>query len=46
MVAATIDFANVLDNLDLHRHDFKVLADFLAKGTSTAATGASQLITR
>ena len=43
-VAATVDFANMLDHADLHRHDFKLLADFLANGVFAAAARASQFM--
>ena len=43
-VAATIDFADVFDDTDLHRDDFKLLADLLADGMLAAAADASQLM--
>ncbi|WP_205926795.1 hypothetical protein, partial [Pseudomonas viridiflava] len=43
-VAAAIDFTNMLDDSDLHRHDLKRLADFLADGVFAAAADASQFM--
>ncbi|MNJ50624.1 hypothetical protein D3C81_1376430 [compost metagenome] len=43
-VAATVGFTNVFDHPDLHRHDFKLLADFLANGVFAAAADASQFV--
>ncbi|MNL43209.1 hypothetical protein D3C87_1657140 [compost metagenome] len=43
-VAATVNFTNVLDHTDLHRHDFKLLADFLANGVFAAAAGTRQFM--
>ncbi len=34
----------MLDDPDLHRHDFKLLADFLANGVFAAAADASQFM--
>ena len=45
-VAAAIDFTNMLDDPDLHRHDLKLLADFLANGVFAAAADASQFMLR
>lgn len=36
----------MLDHANLHRHDFKLLADFLANGVFAAAAGARQLMLR
>lgn len=43
-VTATIDFADVFDDTDLHRDDFKLLAGLLTEGVFAAAAGASQLM--
>jgi len=43
-VAATVDFTSMFDHPDLHRHDFKLLADFLANGIFSAAADAGQFM--
>lgn len=43
-VAATVDFTNMLDYANLHWHDFKLLADFLANGVFAAAADTRQLM--
>lgn len=43
-VAAAVDFADVSNDADLHRHDFKLLADFLANGVFVAAADAGQFV--
>ncbi len=43
-VSATVDFADVCDDTDLHRHNLKLLAGFLADGVFAAATDAGQLM--
>ncbi len=43
-VAAAIDLTNMLDDPDLHRYDFKLLADFLTNGVFAAAADASQFM--
>lgn len=41
-MAAAIDFTNMLDDPDLHRHDLKLLADFLADGVFDLLKAASR----
>ncbi|VVN98648.1 hypothetical protein PS723_06125 [Pseudomonas fluorescens] len=43
-IAATVDLAHMFDHADLHRHDFELLADFLANAVFTATAGAGQLV--
>jgi hypothetical protein len=43
-VAATVNFTNVFDHSDLHRYDFKLLADFLTNCVLTAAAGTRQFM--
>lgn len=44
VATAGVDLADMFDHTDLHRHDFKLLADFFADGMLAAATGESQFV--
>jgi hypothetical protein len=41
---AAINFTDVFDHPNLHRHDVQLLAGFFADGVFTATTGASQFM--
>ncbi len=45
-VAAGVDFADVFDHADLHRHDFQLFADFFADGVFAATANTGQFVLR